>query len=525
MAGRSSKPTQPDSFSDLTSLMKAKKPYRPTLQHPPKPQLPFASEHLQSTSRKTTASSPAKPGTTPFKAPESAADFLEREEVDSAKRSPETTRDCEFSMQRLDSLFEQFKKVTINGTGTADHSHTTLPRYQSPLFIPGLESPVDFGPKDLLTPADSGSRTASPFLSEAQPVVRLAKHVYDSLCRALESLEKDKLELQTKVQKLEKQLKNSRGEDDEVGTRVGLLKYQNEANRTQKADMGRALSEKELKIKTQQLEIDDLQLKLIKVETEAQAISSIIGERDYLRDTLSSVHDQHAKALEEVTTCKDQELEQIRNTLREVQATLAQVTSERDAASRARLNTSNQAAREENLVEKLTKRERINTDLRQKILEEQLRVTQLEDEVEDLRARLCKDKREELEQQLREKTSLCDRQRSQLKMAEQHLKISEARVMRVSNNGDALTGAAHLVVPHANTKLPKNVVSCSECYANNLTCDAHAKCRSCGERDTPCARWRCSLKHKLGTCPLVPCKLPHDAQGWLMLQREARPQW
>ena len=159
-------------------------------------------------------------------------------------------------------------------------------------------------------------------------------------------------------------------------------------------------------------------------------------------------------------------------------------------------------------------------------MKERLRNIELEDEIEGLKNKLreqqvqldtaeaqlkhrenrpiatgLESENEELKIKLRE-------QRVQLKTAEAQLKHCENRLLEITKNGMSLQGAAHLVKPNANTQLPKTVFACSECYANGETC----------------ARWRCSLKHRLGNCPLTPCKLAHDEQGWLMLRTE-RPQW
>ncbi|EOA86587.1 uncharacterized protein SETTUDRAFT_30922 [Exserohilum turcica Et28A] len=181
-------------------------------------------------------------------------------------------------------------------------------------------------------------------------------------------------------------------------------------------------------------------------------------------------------------------------------------------------------------------------DLRLELMKERLRNIELEDEIEGLKNKLreqqvqldtaeaqlkhrenrpiatgLESENEELKIKLRE-------QRVQLKTAEAQLKHCENRLLEITKNGMSLQGAAHLVKPNANTQLPKTVFACSECYANNLECDNNATCRSCTDRGETCARWRCSLKHRLGNCPLTPCKLAHDEQGWLMLRTE-RPQW
>ncbi|KAF2848498.1 hypothetical protein T440DRAFT_166832 [Plenodomus tracheiphilus IPT5] len=529
MAGQSSKPGQRDSFSGLAGLMKAKKPYIPISLPHPRPRLDFASDGRQkplgdaSVCREITYGSVLSALATPFTTPESVKDFLEREENESTVRAPRTSGYCESSMQYLEELFEKIKKYDVNDVGTERHIRTPSP--DAPQLIPELKSPIHFGPRDLPTPSDSYRPTPSPLLSDLVPVVRLTQHNYDSMCRDFDNLKKEKDELQEEVLKLNQQPGNAQIDEHEIGTQLGLLRFQNEANRTQKADMGRALNEKEVKLKIQQLEIDELSVKLKEAEAELRAIGGIVGERDYLRDALSSVHNEHTRALDEMTACKDQELEEVRNTLQELQRGFEKATPERDAAPRASVDTTDYTTCEQKHAETIRKRTRAYNEMRFKYLEEHNKVIKLEDEIEILTERLNQTNIDDLKQKLREKTSTCDRQRSQLKLTEQHLKVAQERIMKNANNGDILRGAAHLVTPNAKGKLPRNVVSCSECYANNLTCDTDAKCRSCNERNTVCARWRCSLKHKLGDCPLAPCKLPHDSQGWLILQQETRPQW
>lgn len=242
-----------------------------------------------------------------------------------------------------------------------------------------------------------------------------------------------------------------------------------------------------------------------------------IGERDYLLATLKSENEALATELSNITTYNNLELEKSTNTIRKLEL-------ERDTARSAQVNAGDHAARAQNLAHILVKHEKITTSLRHKHLEEQLKVTTLEDEVESLKARGNQESINELKEQLRKMSSQYDRQCNQLKLSERLLVLSQGRVMKITNDGDYLRGAAHLVAPNEKGKLPTNVMPCSECYAKSLTCDSSARCRSCTDGNAQCARWRCSLKHKLGECPLEPCKLPHDSQGWLVLLN-SRPQW
>lgn len=176
------------------------------------------------------------------------------------------------------------------------------------------------------------------------------------------------------------------------------------------------------------------------------------------------------------------------------------------------------------LVEEIAAKEQTIADLRQAQLQEQMRVVELEDELEAFKGDLIRSSFEGVKAELAIKTSQCEQLLSKLHVAEQTLKRSQEQARQTANNFELLRGAAHLVVPILSGKLPRTVISCSECYANNLPCDSNTRCRNCRERDTLCARWNCSLKYRFGECPLTPCRLLHDNQGWLIL-KEARPQW
>jgi outer membrane murein-binding lipoprotein Lpp len=228
--------------------------------------------------------------------------------------------------------------------------------------------------------------------------------------------------------------------------------------------------------------------------------------------------------LREKTAAHDQDAEKHAAGVRALETEIARLTTERDAAVHDQKYAGDHATRAQNLADTLSKRGKVITELRQKLVEEQMRATDLEDEVERLREDVNRECLIEVKGKLSEKSRECDRYRTQVKGAEQQLKIVQSRLMSVMKGGEALRGGAHLVAPHEKSRLPKLVMSCSECYANNKPCDNGARCRNCVECNTTCARWRCSMKHKLGECQMTPCTLPHDSQGWLVMA-EARPEW
>ena len=93
------------------------------------------------------------------------------------------------------------------------------------------------------------------------------------------------------------------------------------------------------------------------------------------------------------------------------------MTRERDEALRAQANAGDHQIRAQNLADTLAKREKKTAELHEKLIEERLRVTELEDEVEHLKELSNKTELEDVKAKLLEKTSMYDRQRNQLKVA------------------------------------------------------------------------------------------------------------
>ena len=92
-----------------------------------------------------------------------------------------------------------------------------------------------------------------------------------------------------------------------------------------------------------------------------------------------------------------------------------------------------------------------------------------------------KSKIKNLESQLREKTSSCDRMRNDMKHTERRLEIANKALHKVDNHLQ-LKGAAHAIVPAEKTKLPKLVLPCMECFAKNIPCDSNSRCQNCESR-------------------------------------------
>jgi hypothetical protein len=387
------------------------------------------------------------------------------------------------------------------------------PRTPSPPVVPVLESPLTLGPVYPPTPAESVQSRISVYDPVSAPVVRVTKEIWESMGKEVDTLKKQKRHMENQLVSIQRQHNAHLDEPHDVGMQLGKLRYQNEANRDQKASMGRALAQKDVEIKKSQLDIDILRKKIVDLEAEINQCGQIRGEAELLRTTLKDKNATHTRELETSATA-----------IAELEETIERLTLDRDAAVRAQAHAGDHVTRAQNLVDTLAKREKVILDHRQQIMDEKLRSTYLEDEVEHLREKLDQENLDDLKEKLREKTSQCDRYRTQLKGTEQQLKLSQTRLKISMDGGEALKGGAHLVAPNTKSTLPRVVMSCSECYALNLPCDNGARCRSCTEGNRTCARWRCSMKHKLGECHMTPCVLPHDSQGWLIMP-DPRPEW
>jgi chromosome segregation ATPase len=108
----------------------------------------------------------------------------------------------------------------------------------------------------------------------------VTKQTWDALGKELNTTMQQKLELENQLSILEINNAALRDVEYDIGVRLGKLRYQNEANKAQKAAMGRSLSEKEVKIKTQQLEIDELvgRIKTKQIEVD-RAVRQLAGAK------------------------------------------------------------------------------------------------------------------------------------------------------------------------------------------------------------------------------------------------------
>lgn len=279
--------------------------------------------------------------------------------------------------------------------------------------------------------------------------------------------------------------------DAETNAELGKLRFQVEVNRDQKASMSRSLAQKDLEIQKQRLDLDDLKSQVSVMQRDLDDARTAKSEADRAQAIL-----RHEKSCLQEQVC-------------DLEAQISDLKIYNSSSVYARLNPESQG-------ELLDEQERTIMDLKQSQIKSELRVDDLEEEVQRLELSAKQD-------MLAEKKIQNDLVR-QLQQAEQQVKVCQARLQAATKGREMLSGAVHLVRPNAITKLPRTVMACHECYANNFECDEGARCRNCTDRDEKCARWRCSITHKLGECNQFPCAFPHDDGGWLML-KAPRPEW
>ncbi|KAJ8111468.1 hypothetical protein OPT61_g5941 [Boeremia exigua] len=513
MAANRRKTAQRDSFSDLTGLMRAKKPYLP-FSHPVPPvsRSALANGKFTFASRVRGGSNMLSPLARPYYADGSfAAHLQDQARSPAASEAPTVPEYNQQTMQRLESMLQE-----LDALANDDDDKATVEQRNdaSKVIPPGFELPAvlssDFSPFAPPTPALS----AKPDLPE-EPVVRIAMHVWDAMSRDLNALTEQRRVLETKVAQLEKENGKTQTFDckTELETQIGKLQYQNESNKTQKATMARTISEKDIQIKQLQLDLDSANARFRASAHADKDYNEVVRERNYLKATLNNDKIVNSRLLSELTNSKDHEIKTLSQTVGDLQEALAQAASS---------HSDEHKDLAEMRLDQLKQRDKLLRSSKEKYAIEHTKVGQLEDRVEDLQRKL--DGVGDLQHQLDEKTSAYDRLRNKLKHQEKMLEDSNNRILRASNEGQSLRGAAHMVRPSANSKLSALVLGCTECYAKNITCDNKAVCRNCNENNEKCIRWRCSLKHIKGQCPNVPCTFPHEADGYL-LSTEKRPEW
>ncbi|KAH6639566.1 permease for cytosine/purines, uracil, thiamine, allantoin-domain-containing protein [Boeremia exigua] len=493
------KPLQRDSFSDLTCLMKAKKPYTPVLPSSPSPSMSRPVIDMQFASRVSSGSSIQSPNTRAHYADRSVAAFLQSQYPPTT--ASEASVPQEYSQQRM----EQFESIMQRVADLCKDEDDDDNDDDDDATVCNTVNPFQPDPKLSVRPIapPTPALSTSPALPE-EPMVRVTKHVWDAMGRDLKACEEKNEALELKIARLEKRKVTSPGEDyqNDLETRIGKLQYQNETNKTQMATMARTMAEKDMQIKQMQLEMFSTNRRLEDATTAAKNHVEVAAKLEYLQMTTKNGR---------ANDCPQDSFRQLSDKSHQ--------SAHKDADKYKTLAQEHQ--------KELTQCEKLLQSTKEKYAAEHIKVGELEDRVEDIQRELSQGG--DLRGQLKEKTSACDRLRNELNAQTKAFedliaKEAETRLLRASDDGKALRGGVHLVKPASDTKLSPLVLSCLECYNKNITCDNKARCRHCYENNETCSRWRCSLKHILGQCTNLPCTFPHEADGWLVAT-EPRPQW
>ncbi|KAJ4985153.1 NCS1 nucleoside transporter [Stagonosporopsis vannaccii] len=447
MAGDRRESTHRDSFSDLTGLMKAKKPYKPVPPVMPRPSVSTSNKAMKFASRVGSDSSILSPLAQPYRVGGSVAAFLQ----DQARSPPAAEVQTPNSynqddLHRLEWMLQELENTPVQGYNEADVKVQSLNSDMVSL-LPTTE-PAYRGPVGPPTPAPS-VKVALP----DEPVVRLTMHAWDAIGRDLENLKEEKRDLEIKIARLGKQKAIDPIDDykSELEDQIGKLRYQNESNKTQKATMARTLSEKDMQIKLLQLDLDGVRERLETTASLSKELANVAAERDHLQATLRNDRTGHSQLISGMAVDKEQALRQ------------ANEGDEHKCLARQRLD-------------QLCQREKQLQAIKEKYTAEQIKVIDLQDRIEDLQDKLAQVG--DLQAQLSDKTSTCDRLRNKLKQQERQLEDMVGRLKRASGD-HALRGAAHLVKPDKGTKFSHLVLGCSECYTKNISCDNKARCRPC----------------------------------------------
>ncbi|KAH7347040.1 hypothetical protein BKA66DRAFT_447665 [Pyrenochaeta sp. MPI-SDFR-AT-0127] len=511
-----------DSFSGLTDLMKAK-----SFLAAPKPQLqlPLANSMPHLANQHVTASSSLLLLTRPIQAAPSVAALSHEEQANTLTvLPPSVPKYRNQNVQQLELVYDQNQNSQRND-GIERLVHVpSLPYKEPSLESRRVLAPVSHGdPIEPATFVGPLKLALSTFDSVQEPLIRFKEHTLGAMENDSQALTAQVRYLQEKVSKFEYQIEALHSHDHDVWEQLGKLRFQNEVNRDQMSALCRSIGLKEIEIKNLQIDNGSLVTKLLEAENKFKNLGALKGELDYFGGVEKTIG-EHSLTLNSMVPSKDAALQGFQPAIHRPDEQVQHVILEGNAASQAQGQIPEHMTEIQNLSDKLAHMKRIITELRQQNLRDQLKNSNLEDELQELRGKVNQENIEELGNSLKEKTNTCDRLRNELKITEKHLKVSQERVLRATNKGELLQGGAHLVVPSTSGKLPKRVIACTECYANNIACDSNARCRSCTERGMKCTRWMCSLKARLGHCHMAPCKLLHDSQGWLILE-DSRPQW
>ncbi|KAF3045349.1 hypothetical protein E8E11_007527 [Didymella keratinophila] len=450
-------PVKRDSFSDLTVMMKAKKPYTPISPATPRAPLSIATNGMQFASRVSSGSSILSPLARPYHSDGSVATYLQNQAQSppTAVTSPITDY-SEQKMQRLESMLKELDDIPVdddeddNTTVQVTQTRDAIVEPRLPGFEPFSTVPVRTGPITPPTPANSTEPETLP----TEPVVHVTMHAWEAMGRDLQVLE-EKRALELKIARLEK-LKASpprlgSDKEEELHTEIGHLKFQNEQNKTQKATMARTLSQIDVEIQQLQLDLDACKEALERAESAATSYAEVTVERDYLQTRLRDDRISASDLLSDLKEVKNREIQTLTQQLNDVQEVVRQLEE-------AKRNSKHNDLAEVRL-EALNKCEKQLKTVNAKYAAEHAKVNELEDHIELLQSKLRE--MSDLQTRLGQKSADCDRWRTKYKNQEKVVETCKRQMERAADENTCLRGAAHLVKPAASSKLSPVVMSCS----------------------------------------------------------------
>ncbi|KAL1596339.1 hypothetical protein SLS60_008984 [Paraconiothyrium brasiliense] len=522
MAGNS-RPRQVsnDSFASLTGLMKSKKSWPVT----PKPLVPVAHGHFVPASSGESTSSTPTPTSTQTALRKASEDFVapgrDLEPVPDGRisfgaclslESPTVeNRDYdETDMRKMEDMIAQMRNLDTDAPSEWEVV-PAQPMSLQPVEPPSLET-IEVGlAEPALTNSQfsklfSGTSAFGPHTTNEQPIfrskdsdsvlhpgapgiVRCTPQVWDTMIQQMTVLKKEKMEALAKLASLERdydmrrQAKGDKGDKGDNLSELDELRYRLQLNKDHKAVMSRDIRQKDVELLNKNLELDTLKKQIADMAAMQEQIEKLSTEACYLRVEAAKVAENKAADVGQVTEIiqfKDQEIAQLKEAITNTKAKLS------DHQTRADNLIDTQTTREKKL-RRLDQQLRAAQDTEEKLLDD-LELLKMASVLKRMTSRAitndCQEIRplkmqvKDLETQLHEKSSSCDRMRNDLKHTEKRLEVASTNLRKIEHHKQ-LKGAAHLIVPSDQTKLPRLVLSCMECYAKNITCDANSRCLNC----------------------------------------------
>ncbi|KAJ4352138.1 uncharacterized protein N0V89_007485 [Didymosphaeria variabile] len=372
------------------------------------------------------------------------------------------------SRQPVEPLSQAFTEV-----GSAD------PALTNSQFSQSLSSASAFGFRTTNEQLVSRSKDSDSAFHPAihQSIVRCTPQVWDTMIQQMTVLKKEKMEALAKLASLERDYDLRRQAKGDNSSELDELRYRLQLNKDHKAVMSRDIRQKDVELLNKDLKLDTLKKQVVDMAAMQEQIERLNAEACYLRAEAAKVAENKAADVGQVTEIiqfKDQEIAQLKEAIASTKAKVS------DHQTRAENLIDTQTAREKKL-RRLDQQLRAAQDTEEKLLDDlellktasALAITDICQEIRPLKMQA-----KDLETQLREKSSSCDRMRNDLKHTEKRLEVASNALHKIEHHKQ-LKGAAHLIVPSDQTKLPRLVLSCMECYAKNITCDANSRCHNC----------------------------------------------